>query len=153
MSFFSKDLLEKVTVLETSFFFPPKDIGKHWFLSFCSFFYYFLHSPLSFPFSVSGFPSPSSKGKCSFEWEVSGMCLGEASQGCLALSLLELDVHSLWADFFFFFVAVPEKFLVSACAVSNVSHSKHSLCFLAHKTAEVHPVQWTNYSALSRYLC
>lgn len=43
--------------------------------------------------------------------------------------------------FFFFFVAVPEKFLVSACAVSNVSHSKHSLCFLAHKTAEVHPVQ------------
>lgn len=55
--------------------------------------------------------------------------------------------------FFFFFVAVPEKFLVSACAVSNVSHSKHSLCFLAHKTAEVHPVQWTNYSALSRYLC
>lgn len=54
---------------------------------------------------------------------------------------------------FLFCVAVPEKFLVSACAVSNVSHSKHSLCFLAHKTAEVHPVQWTNYSALSRYLC
>lgn len=38
-------------------------------------------------------------------------------------------------------VAVAEKRLVSACTLSNVSHSKHSLCFLAHKTAEVHPVQ------------
>lgn len=37
--------------------------------------------------------------------------------------------------------------------LSYVSHSKHSLCFSAHKTAEVHPAQWTNYSALSRYLC
>lgn len=96
MSFYSKDLLEKVTVLETAFFFFSKRHRKTLIFIFLFFFFYsFLHSPLSFPFSVSGFPSPSSKGKCSFEWEVSGMCLGEASQGCLAPSLLESDVHSL----------------------------------------------------------
>lgn len=96
MSFFSKDLLEKVTVLETAFFFFQRTSENTDFYLFVLFFFYsFLHFPLSFPFSVSGFPSPSSKGKCSFEWEVSGMCLGEASQGCLALSLLESDVHSL----------------------------------------------------------
>lgn len=154
MSFYSKDLLEKVTVLETAFFFFPKDIGKHWFLSFCSFFS-ILSYILLFLFHFQCLDSPVLPVR-------ENVPLSGKFQGCVWVKPpRDVWPRACWnrtfihseQTFFFLCVAVPEKFLVSACAVSNVSHSKHSLCFLAHKTAEVHPVQWTNYSALSRYLC